>query len=127
VPIYRNLWQHIRKSMPKVGRAKGGKGNPLALPNQLQTALYALYGHYEKTFEQWDRAGIENHKPEPSPLFDPPEARSNVGTPFVPTPPARHGARERSRDETAQRRAQRARPCVPGMPGSLGVKVPCAT
>ena len=59
VPIYRNLWEHIRKGMPKIGRAKGGKGNPLALPNELQTALYALYGHYEKTFEQWERAGIE--------------------------------------------------------------------
>ncbi len=59
VPIYRNLWEHIRKDMPKMGRAKGGKGNPLALPNELQTALYALYGHYEKTFEQWERAGIE--------------------------------------------------------------------
>ncbi|MGR3715308.1 MAG: BPTD_3080 family restriction endonuclease [Thermohalobaculum sp.] len=58
VPIYRNLWEHIRKDMPKMGRAKGGKGNPLALPNALQTALYALYGHYEKTFDEWDRAGI---------------------------------------------------------------------
>ena len=58
VPIYRNLWEHIRKDMPKLGRAKGGRGNPLALPSELQTALYALYGHYEKTFEQWDRAGI---------------------------------------------------------------------
>jgi type III restriction enzyme len=57
-PIYRNLWDHIGKKMPKAGRAKGGKGNPLALPNELQTALYALYGHYEKTFEEWHRAGI---------------------------------------------------------------------
>ena len=57
-PIYRNLWDHIGKKMPKAGRAKGGKGNPLALPNELQTALYALYGHYEKTYEEWSRAGI---------------------------------------------------------------------
>ena len=41
-PIYRNLWDHIGKKMPKAGRAKGGKGNPLSLPNELQTALYAL-------------------------------------------------------------------------------------
>ena len=58
MPIYRNLWEHIRQDMPKMGRAKGGKGNPLALPNPLQTALHALYGHYEKTFEHWERAGI---------------------------------------------------------------------
>jgi type III restriction enzyme len=42
VPIYRNLWDHIGKKMPEAGRGKGGKGNPLALPNELQTALYAL-------------------------------------------------------------------------------------
>ena len=41
------------------------------------------------------------------PLFDPPEAGRNVGTPFVPTDPRGHGAQERSRDETALRRAQR--------------------
>ena len=58
MPIYRNLWDHIGKKMPKNGRGKSGKGNPLALPNELQTALYALYGHYEKTFEEWSRAGI---------------------------------------------------------------------
>jgi len=58
-PIYRNLWDHIGKRMPKVGRSKMGKGNPLALPNELQTALYALYGHYETTFEEWSRAGLE--------------------------------------------------------------------
>ena len=58
-PIYRNLWDHIGKRMPKAGRAKGGKGNPLDIPNELQTALYALYGHYEKVFEQWSIAGID--------------------------------------------------------------------
>ncbi len=58
IPIYRNLWEHIRKEMPKAGRAKAGRGNPLSLPNKLCTALYALYGHYEKTFEHWASAGI---------------------------------------------------------------------
>ena len=58
VPIYRNLWDHIGKKMPKTGRGKAGKGNPLSLPNELQTALYALYGHYEQSFEEWSRAGI---------------------------------------------------------------------
>ncbi|MDO9710758.1 BPTD_3080 family restriction endonuclease [Paracraurococcus lichenis] len=58
-PIYRNLWDHIGKKMPKAGRAKGGKGDPLGLPNELYTALYALYGHYEKTYDEWSRAGIE--------------------------------------------------------------------
>jgi type III restriction enzyme len=32
--------------------------DPLSLPVELQTALEALYGHYEKTFELWQDAGI---------------------------------------------------------------------
>ena len=60
VPIYRNLWDHIGKKMPKHGRGKGRQGRSAwHFPNELYTALYALYGHYEKTFEEWSRAGIE--------------------------------------------------------------------
>ena len=52
-PMFRDLWKHIGKKMPKSGRGKGGALNPLDLPPQLQTALDALYGHYQKTFEAW--------------------------------------------------------------------------
>lgn len=58
-PMFRNLWQHISSKMPKKGRSKGGELDPLSLPTQLQTALEALYGHYEKTFEIWAQAGVE--------------------------------------------------------------------
>jgi type III restriction enzyme len=58
MPMYRNLWEHIRKEMPKSGRAKGGDLDPLKLPTRLQTAIEALYGHYEKTFELWQASGI---------------------------------------------------------------------
>ena len=58
MPMFRNLWEHIRKDMPKKGRGKGGELDPLKLPTQLQTALEALYGHYEKTFKLWQEAGI---------------------------------------------------------------------
>lgn len=58
MPMYRNLWEHIRKEMPKSGRAKGGDLDPLKLPMRLQTAIEALYGHYEKTFELWQASGI---------------------------------------------------------------------
>ena len=44
--------------MPKRGRGKAGGLDPLSLPVELQTALEALYGHYEKTFEAWRQAGI---------------------------------------------------------------------
>jgi type III restriction enzyme len=58
MPMYRELWEHIRAKMPKKGRGKGGELNPLDLPPQLQTALQALYGHYAKTFDLWRGHGI---------------------------------------------------------------------
>lgn len=59
-PIYRDLWEHIGKRMPKKGAAKSGQLDPLAatFPAELQTALYALYSHYEKTHAEWKRAGL---------------------------------------------------------------------
>ncbi|KQP28814.1 DEAD/DEAH box helicase family protein [Methylobacterium sp. Leaf100] len=61
VPLYRELWEHIGKAMPKKGAGKTGTLDPLShvFPSQLQTALHALYGHYEKTSEVWERAGID--------------------------------------------------------------------
>ena len=58
MPIYRNLWENIRTDMPKKGRGQGGELDPLKLPTRLQTALEALYGHYEKTFKLWEDQGI---------------------------------------------------------------------
>src|SRR5436190_7486877 len=58
MPMFRNLWENIRMDMPKKGRGKAEGLDPLALPTRLQTALQALYGHYEKTFRLWEEAGI---------------------------------------------------------------------
>ena len=58
MPMFRNLWEHIRTKMPKKGRGKSAELDPLSLPPQLQTALEALYGHYKKTFELWQGFGI---------------------------------------------------------------------
>lgn len=58
MPIYRELWKHIGKKMPKKGRGKNAQLDPLAIPVELQTALEALYGHYRKTYEAWKQAGI---------------------------------------------------------------------
>ena len=59
MPKYRVLWETIRGDMPKRGRGKTkGDLDPLSLPVQLQTALQALYGHYEKTYESWAKEGI---------------------------------------------------------------------
>ena len=56
MPKFRNLWEHIRTDMPKKGRGKAKTLDPLSLPLQLQTALDALYGHYQKTFELMEAA-----------------------------------------------------------------------
>jgi len=58
MPMFRNLWDHIGKKMPKKGRGKAEGLDPMDLPVQLQTALQALYGHYEQTFNLWEEAGI---------------------------------------------------------------------
>lgn len=58
MPKFRNLWVHIRKRMPRKGRGKAKFLDPLAIPVELQTALEALYGHFEKTFYLWQKSGI---------------------------------------------------------------------
>ena len=57
-PVYRNLWDHIGKKMPKKGAGKSGDLDPLQMPSELQTALWSLYSHYEKEFEAWEAAQI---------------------------------------------------------------------
>ena len=57
MPKFRELWAHIGKRMPGAGTRKRSL-DPLALPAELQTALEALYGHYEQTFAAWREAGV---------------------------------------------------------------------
>ena len=59
MPKFRNLWEHIRRDMPKKGRGKASNLDPLQIPVPLQTALEALYGHYKETFALWRQAGVE--------------------------------------------------------------------
>lgn len=58
MPMFRDLWENIRKDMPKKGRGASEELDPLKLPTRLQTALQALYGHYEETFKLWQDNGI---------------------------------------------------------------------
>ena len=57
-PMFRNLWEHVGKELPKKGRSAGKDLDPQKLPNELLTAIDALYGHYVKTFEAWREAGM---------------------------------------------------------------------
>jgi type III restriction enzyme len=59
MPMFRNLWEHIGKKMPKKGRGQSAALDPLSIPVELQTALEALYGHYEKTYQLWQQSGIK--------------------------------------------------------------------
>ena len=59
MPVFRNLWEHIGKDLPRQGGRRSATSlDPLRIPTKLKTALEALYGHYEKTFNLWDEAGI---------------------------------------------------------------------
>ena len=59
VPVFRNLWEHIGKALPSGRRTKKSALDPANIPMQLQTALQALYGHYERTFKAWRNAHID--------------------------------------------------------------------
>lgn len=45
MPMFRNLWENIRKDMPKKGVGKAGDLDPLKLPTRLQTALQGARLH----------------------------------------------------------------------------------
>ena len=53
MPVFRDLWAHIGKDMPKKGRGQDRRSGPARAAHRLITALDALYGHYVKTFEVW--------------------------------------------------------------------------
>ena len=57
--MYRELWKHIGKKMPKKGRGQSAVLDPHSIPVELQTALSALYGHYDKTYKLWKDSGIK--------------------------------------------------------------------
>ena len=58
VPMFRELWKRVGKDMPKKNRANGGLLDPSLLPPALCNAIDSLYGHYAKTFELWQEAGM---------------------------------------------------------------------
>ena len=58
LPTFRNLWENIKKDMPKKGKGKAPTLDPGMLPTKLQTAMEALYGHYKKTFYLWQKQGL---------------------------------------------------------------------
>jgi type III restriction enzyme len=57
-PKFRDLWDNIRAEMPRKGRGKAENLQAVKIPVLLETALQALYGHYDKTFQLWEEKQI---------------------------------------------------------------------
>jgi type III restriction enzyme len=57
LPKFRDVYRHVAKTLPKKGRGKQAKAlmDPQRLPALLLQAIEALYKHYEKTFNAWER------------------------------------------------------------------------
>ena len=58
MPMFRDLWPHVGKALPKKGAAKSCDLDPHKLPVALQTALTVIYGQYVEVDEDWRRAGF---------------------------------------------------------------------
>jgi type III restriction enzyme len=58
MPIFRKLWEHVGRDLPRKGAGKSGDLDPEKLPPKLLTALHSLYTHYAETFELWRRHAI---------------------------------------------------------------------
>ncbi|MEA4958143.1 MAG: DEAD/DEAH box helicase family protein [Anaerolineaceae bacterium] len=55
MPVYRNLWVHIRDELPKKGRGTEAVPAEPRLPIELEGALTSLYSNYQKTYEEWEK------------------------------------------------------------------------
>ena len=64
-PVFRELWKHVSSDLPRAGRRRANTvQDPRNLPPQLVSALESLYGGYERTYGDWQDAGID-----PPPVF----------------------------------------------------------
>jgi len=59
MPVFRDLWTHVGKDLPRTGRRKASGLDPLNLPVKLLAAMDSLYGHYQKVFRHWKENGTE--------------------------------------------------------------------
>jgi type III restriction enzyme len=53
LPTYRDLWPRIKDALPKKGRKTEAITGEPHLPAELEGALHALYGNYEKVYRTW--------------------------------------------------------------------------
>src|SRR6185369_4549610 len=55
LPMYRNLWAHLRDALPKKGRGTDALAGPPQIPKELEGALRSLFSHYQKKFQEWEK------------------------------------------------------------------------
>ena len=58
LPMYRNVYAHIRGELPRQTRTAHGVLNPANLPSLLMGALNALYAKYKKVHAAWQDANL---------------------------------------------------------------------
>ena len=68
-PIFRNLWAHIRRDLPKRGVRQQNLTDQRRLPAALEAALRTLYANYEQSFEQWLAMEAEHRSGTTPPVF----------------------------------------------------------
>ena len=59
LPVFRNLWENIRKDMPKKGRGSNQDLDPLKLPTRLQTASRRYTATTRRLSSSGKNAGIK--------------------------------------------------------------------
>ncbi len=69
LPTYRDLWPRIRDALPKKGRKTEAVSGEPHLPVELQGALHALYGNYEKHYHFWEQNDEARSKGIMPPVF----------------------------------------------------------
>ena len=67
-PTYRSLWPTIRDQLPKGGRGAAAGGEP-NLPKELQSALFSLYSHYERSYRTWEAQADAQLSGQTPPVF----------------------------------------------------------
>jgi type III restriction enzyme len=68
-PVFRNLWAHIRKDLPKRGVRQQDLTDQRRLPAALEAALRSLYSNYEQSFEQWQAMEVAHAAGSTPPVF----------------------------------------------------------
>ena len=59
LPVFRNLWEHIRAKMPKKGRGKSGSLDPLSLPVELAHSIGSVVRPLCKDVRVVGKSGIK--------------------------------------------------------------------